>query len=80
MSLVRTTSAYRIQVEADWQGTNVTIPVCGESKPLTHLTLLMEVIGIMIGKGRPVPRSEIDDYQTLFNLQECFSHKNKVQL
>ncbi|BDA50610.1 probable carbonic anhydrase at C-terminar half [Coccomyxa sp. Obi] len=28
-SLVRTTSAYRIQVEADWQGTNVSIPVCG---------------------------------------------------
>nr|QOL01132.1 putative extracellular protein CSOL_056 [Pseudococcomyxa simplex] len=28
-SLVRTTSAYRIQVEADWYGTNVTIPVCG---------------------------------------------------
>ncbi|EIE20510.1 carbonic anhydrase [Coccomyxa subellipsoidea C-169] len=29
ISLVRTTSAYRVQVEADWSGTNVSIPVCG---------------------------------------------------
>ncbi len=40
-SLVRTTSAYRIQVEADWQGTNVSIPVCGESTPHTIPLLLL---------------------------------------
>ena len=26
---VRTTASYRIQVEASWQGTNISIPVCG---------------------------------------------------
>lgn len=27
---IRTTAAYRIQVEAAWSNTNITIPVCGE--------------------------------------------------
>ena len=26
---VRTTASYRIQLEAAWQGTNISIPVCG---------------------------------------------------
>lgn len=26
---VRTTASYRVQVEAAWQGTNISVPVCG---------------------------------------------------